>query len=390
MKTTLRTDWTVADICKGFVFDKNEGKGLFGLDGELIIQPEYQRNYIYDADGRDIAVVESLIKGYPLGLLYFVKNADGKLEVLDGQQRITSFARFVNDSHSFSVVVNGKHRKFDSLDVDLQKKVAQAPLTVYICEGEPSEIQEWFEIINKVGVKLEKQELRNAAYYGPFVTKARAIFSRTSGNSKMARWRTYVAGDPTRQAILERALDWVSHGNIEEYMSEHRHDDDITVLKNNFESIIDWVSLLFDSTDHVMCGQKWGELYERFHGNAYSKEAINKRFNELMDDYYVKDKKGIIEYLLDGEQDTRLLDVRIFDDGIKRKVYKKQTDKAEAKHISNCPLCAQSNNPNLNKKKYTLKEMDADHVTAWSKGGETTEANCQMLCKTCNRSKGNR
>ena len=215
MKTTLHTDWTVEDICKGFIYDKNENKGLFGLNGKLVIQPEFQRNYIYGDGKKDVAVVESLLKEYPLGLIYFVKNADGMYEVLDGQQRITSFARFVNRSWPFAVDWNGKIRYMDSLDSDDQERILKTPLTIYVCEGEPSEIQEWFEIINIAGVPLIKQELRNASYHGPFVTKARAEFSNT-GNSKMIRWKTYIKGDPKRQAVLETALDWVSDVNIED------------------------------------------------------------------------------------------------------------------------------------------------------------------------------
>lgn len=238
MKTELHTNWTVGDICKGFVYDQNENKGLYGLDGQLIIQPEYQRNYIYGDGKRDVAVVDSLLKGYPLGLIYFVKNSDGKYEVLDGQQRITSFARFVNKSWPFAVEKEGKTRYFDSLDKDDQKRITGAKLTIYVCEGEPSEIQEWFETINIAGVPLVKQELRNAAYHGPFVTAARAEYSNT-GNANMARWRTYVSGDPKRQAILETALDWVSAGEIDEYMAKHRNDTNIDELKNNFETVIE-------------------------------------------------------------------------------------------------------------------------------------------------------
>ena len=99
MKTILKTDITVKDICEGFIYNELEGKGLFGLSGRLTIQPEYQRNYIYASDGgkREIAVIESILKGYPLGLIYFNKVSDDKFEVLDGQQRITSFGRFVTN-----------------------------------------------------------------------------------------------------------------------------------------------------------------------------------------------------------------------------------------------------------------------------------------------------
>ena len=388
MKTTLHTDWTVGDVCKGFIYDKNEGKGLFGLDGKLIIQPEYQRNYIYGDGKKDVAVVESLLKGYPLGLIYFVLNADGMFEVLDGQQRITSFARFVNMSWPFAVERNGKPRYFNSLDPDEQKKITNAALTIYVCEGEPSEIQEWFETINIAGVPLLKQELRNASYHGPFVTKARAVFSNT-GNANMNRWQTYVKGDPKRQAILETALDWVSNGNIDEYMAEHRKDTGIDELKNHFDTVLDWVDSVFDYTGNEVCGLEWGRLYRQYHTNAYSKDKVTKRVNELLDDTQVTNNKGIFEYILGKEQDASLLNVRVFDEKTKKAVYNKQTKEAEEKGISNCPLCA-IGPENNSKRKYKLNEMDADHVTAWSKGGATDASNCQMLCKTHNRAKGNK
>lgn len=388
MKTELHTDWTVGDVCEGFVFDRNEGKGLFGLGGRLIIQPEYQRNYIYGDGKRDVAVVESLLKGYPLGLIYFVRNVDGMYEVLDGQQRITSFARYVNRSWPFAVEVGGKPRYFDSLDADQRSLIVDAPLTIYVCEGEPSEIQEWFETINIQGVPLVPQELRNAAYHGPFVTRVREVFSNT-GNASMSRWQTYVAGDPKRQAVLETALDWVSCGDIDDYMARRRYDEDIDELKGYFDTVIDWVDSVFDYTGSEMRGRDWGRLYREYHRNAYSKERVSERVEALLDDSQVQDKKGIFEYILGGEKDTRLLNIRVFDKRTIRAVYRRQTKEAEEQGTSNCPLCAIGHDANA-KRIYKEAEMDADHVAAWSRGGSTTEDNCQMLCKTHNRAKGNR
>lgn len=388
MKTELHTDWTVADICKGFIYDKNENKGLYGLNGKLIIQPEYQRNYIYGDGKRDVAVVESLLKGYPLGLIYFVKNKDGMYEVLDGQQRITSFGRFVNKTWQFGVEWNGKTRYIDSLDEDDRLRIINAPLTIYVCEGEPSEIQAWFETINIAGVPLVKQELRNASYHGPFVTKARAVFSNT-GNANMNRWQTYIKGDPKRQAVLEAALDWISGGDIDDYMARHRYDDNIMELQNHFDTVIDWIDSIFDYTGSEVCGLEWGRLYKEYHTKAYDKDKINDRVMELLDDTQVGSKKGIFEYVLGGEEDKSLLNVRVFDEKTKRAAYKKQTDAASKKGISNCPLCAHGDNNNKTRI-YKLNEMDADHVTAWSKGGATDISNCEMLCKTHNRAKGNK
>ena len=388
MKTTLHTDWTVGDICRGFIFDKNEGKGLFGMEGKLIIQPEYQRNYIYGDGKKDVAVVESLLKGYPLGLIYFVLNEDGTYEVLDGQQRITSFARFVNQTWTFAVNRNGKPRYFNSLDTDEQQKIVDTHLTIYVCQGSPSEIQEWFETINIAGVPLVKQELRNASYHGPFVTKARALFSNT-GNSNMNRWRTYVKGDPKRQAILETALDWVSDGDIDGYMAKHRIDTNINELQNHFETVIDWVDSIFDYTGSEVCGLDWGRLYRKYHTYAYSKITVSNRVDELLNDIQVTNRKGIFEYILGGEKDPSLLNIRVFDERTKRNIYNLQTAAAQTAGTSNCPLCAIGHDNN-SKRIYRLSEMDADHVTAWSNGGSTDASNCQLLCKTHNRAKGNR
>ena len=388
MKTTLHTDLTIGDISKGFMFDRNEGKGLFGLNGKLIIQPEYQRNYIYGDGQKDVAVIDSVLKGYPLGLIYFVKNKDGMLEVLDGQQRITSFARFVNMSWPFAINIDGKPRYFDSLENDQKQLILNTPLTIYVCEGTPQEIQEWFKTINIAGVPLTKQELRNSAYHGPFVTLAREEYSN-SESGKMPRWRTYIKGDPKRQEILERALDWVSNGDIDDYMAQHRNDDNINELKNKFDTVIDWIDSLFDYTGKEMKGREWGRLYNEYHKNAYDHDKLNDRFEELLEDPQVRDTNNIPEYLLGGEQDKKLLNIRVFDERTKRAVYQIQTKKAKEEGVSNCPMCAAVDGPNQTRI-YKIKEMDADHVTAWSKGGSTDISNCQMLCKTHNRSKGNR
>lgn len=204
MDTDLKT-YTLAEVTKGFVYNELEGKGLFGLDGDLVIQPEFQRNYIYNDGKRDVAVIDSLLKGYPLGLIYFVDTGDTTgphLEVLDGQQRITSVGRFVTGK--FAIQHGGREQTFGSLDPVLQKKITDSPLLVYVCSGTETEIKEWFQTINITGVPLNRQELRNAIYSGPFVTAAKAEFSN-SQNALQQKWSAYVKGDPKRQQVLETA-----------------------------------------------------------------------------------------------------------------------------------------------------------------------------------------
>ena len=387
MKTKLLTDLTVADICNGFVYNELEGKGLFGWGGKLVIQPEYQRNYIYADGKRDVAVVDSLLKEYPLGLIYFVKVGEDKYEVLDGQQRITSFGRFV--TNKFAVRdKNGMQQIFDGLDKTLQKRILDSKLTIYVCEGDKPEIKEWFKTINIAGVPLNEQELLNAIYSGPFVTAAKEEFSN-SGNSNLQKWKVYVRGSEIRQEILHEALRWVSKGDIDGYMGDHRRKADIQELKTYFKTVIDWIDGVFESTEDEMCGLDWGRLYETYHKNAYNPKMVWERVKALYADDFVKNRRGIFEYVLGGETDTKLLDVRVFDMKTSKAVYAKQTTAAKKKGESNCPLCAVGHLANRSRI-YNFNEMDADHVTAWSKGGATSAKNCQMLCKTHNRAKGNR
>lgn len=387
MDTKLRTDITIGDICEGFVYNEYEGKGLYGLNGKLTIQPEYQRNYIYNDGKKDVAVIDSILKKYPLGLIYFVEADDGHYEVLDGQQRITSFGRFVTGK--FPIIdSNGIQQYFSGLAEDLQKRILNTPLTIYICKGEESEIKEWFKTINIAGVPLNNQELLNSIYSGPFVTKAKEQFSN-SRNSNVMKWSAYISGDVNRQDFLKTALEWVSKNNIDSYMSRHRYDDNINELETYFNSVIDWVSTVFIDVIPNMKGLNWGELYEKYHKKAYNPAYVSERVRSLMGDPQVKNKRGIYEYILGGEKQISLINIRVFDELTKNAVYKTQTDYAKKNKISNCPICA-SGSDNNKDRIYKLNEMEADHVTAWSKGGSTDIKNCQMLCKTHNRAKGNR
>ena len=330
MTATLSTEWSIGDICKGFQYNEYEGKGLYGLSGKLTIQPEFQRHYLYAENGgkKELDVIQSVRKGYPLGL-------------------------------------------------------------IYVCEGTEKEIKDWFQTINIVGIPLNTQETLNAVYSGPFVTKAKEEFSN-SNNTNINKWSCFIPGTAKRQDYLAAALDWVSKGNVEAYMAAHRYDENITELKAYFTSVIDWVTSVFDiAPEKEMCGLKWGELYERFHKTAYDPAAVAAKVKDLYESFYVKEKKGIYEYILGDCQNTRLLNVRVFDEPTKKTVYAKQTEAAKEQGISNCPLCAIGHDAN-HAKLWDLRDMDADHVTAWSKGGTTDIANCQMLCKTHNRVKGNR
>lgn len=265
-------------------------------------------------------------------------------------------------------------------------------MTIYICEGEESEIKEWFKTINIAGIPLNHQEISNSVYSGPFVTKAKEEFSN-SRNANIQKWSAYISGKVNRQDYLRVALEWVAkssnHDDVDEYMSIHCYDDNINELKAYFTSVIDWISAVFIDVESEMKGLEWGRLFEIYHNNPYNPQEIHQLVKKLYSDGFVKNRKGIFEYILGGCHETKLLEIRIFDEVTKQTKYNQQTALANSEGVSNCPLCALGQD-STKTRIYKLSEMDADHVTAWSNGGSTDISNCQMLCKTHNRAKGNK
>ena len=184
-------------------------------------------------------------------------------------------------------------------------------------------------------------------------------------------------------------MEWVSKEKVGDYMSQHRFENNITELKNYFTSVIDWVSTVFSDVESEMKGLEWGRLYETYYKQPYNSKTVSEQVKNLYADPYIKNRKGVFEYILGGSIDTKLLEVRVFDEATKKSTYAIQTAEAEKKVISNCSYCAIGHDANKTKI-WKLTEMDEDHVTAWSKGGATVTKNCEMLCKSHNRAKGNK
>ena len=284
---------------------------------------------------------------------------------------------------------NGNPKNFDSLPADQQAKIRDSKLLIYECEGTESEIKQWFETINIAGVPLNAQELLNAIYSGPFVTLAKAEFSN-SQNANIQKWSAYVKGSANRQEFLERALDWVSKGDIGGYMSAHRNDNNINELKTYFNSVIDWVSTVFIDVLPGNAGLGVGQAVRGIPRQVLRSEEDVGRCEEACRRSVRDEPQGNLRISL-----GRLGQIRscwrcgCSTTPVKQAAYAKQTQAAEGKGESNCPLCAIGHDANKSRI-YKLDEMDADHVSAWSKGGGSSAKNCQMLCITHNRAKGNR
>ena len=354
---------TIRKIAEGYV--DNAEEGVVGYGGKLNIRPKYQREFIYNAKERD-SVMNTIMKQFPLNTMYWVKNHDGTFELLDGQQRTISFCQYV--SNVFAI----DNRNFGNLTNVEQEAILNYRVMVYVCDGNDREKLDWFRTINIAGKKLTDQELRNITYTGEWLTSAKRTFSK-SGCRAYLLSKGYVKGVAIRQEILEVALDWASNGSIEAYMSTNQNEPNANELWMYFMAAIEWVKLTFPVHRKEMRGVDWGALYDTYHTKRYNTEDLEIEIKELMMNDDVTKKKGIYPYVLTREQ--KYLSVRAFSPSQRRSAYEKQNGICSARDCSS------------RKKRFEFNEMEADHITPWHAGGKTTDDNCQMLCKECNRRK---
>lgn len=347
---------TVRKLADGYE-DKAEA-GVVGYGGNLDIRPPYQREFIYKDKQRD-AVINTVTNNFPLNVMYWSVRDDGNFEVIDGQQRTISLCQYVASDFS----INGL--AFHNLPNDKREQILNYRLMIYFCSGTDSEKLDWFRTINIAGEQLSAQELRNAVYSGSWVSDAKRYFSKTS-RPKIRD--DYLNGSAIRQEYLETAIDWISEGNIEGYMSKHQHDKDAIVLWDYFKEVIDWTKTVFTNYRKEMKGVAFGPLYNEFKGKRLDPNKLEKEIAKLMEDEDVTNKKGIYSYVLTRKE--KFLSIRAFTKKQKREAYERQ------KGI--CPNC---------KKIWKIEEMEADHITPWHEGGKTIADNCKMLCKEDNRRK---
>lgn len=360
MKIALK-NVQVRELVDGYE-DKSE-EGVRGYGGLLNIRPAYQREFIYKDKQRD-EVINTIRKGFPLNTMYWAVAGDG-FELMDGQQRTVSVCQYVHGD--FAIDVEGSPMFFNNLTAEKKDLILNYELSIYVCEGTEGEKLDWFKTINIAGEKLSDQELRNAIYTGPWLSDAKRWFSR-SGCPAYQIGEKYVNGSTIRQTFLQTALDWISEGEIEAYMSVHQHNSDAQELWQYFQEVISWVERIFPTYRKIMHGLDWGGFYNAHKEDKLNAATLESRIAELIDDDEVNNKKGIYEYLLTGKEKT--LSLRVFDEKTKTKIYEKQ------KGI--CPLCDTH---------FEINEMEADHIVPWSKGGKTIPENCQMLCRLDNRTK---
>ena len=369
----------VKDLIEGYNEDAQTGR-VVAWGGKLDVRPKYQREFVYDEDKRD-AVIRTIIKNFPLNIMYFVKREDDMYEVLDGQQRIISICRYATNSAISAKLEapKGGHDavNFNNLFDEDRDTFLDYELQVYICEGTEKEKLQWFQIINIAGEVLYDQEIRNAIFHGKWLTDAKSLFSKTNCAAHK-RYSKYLKGKCIRQDYLETAIKWRADEEgiagddcISAFMQKHREDDNADELWHYIENVFEWVENTFGSYQDNMKGVAWGLLYNKYRHDNLDPSFVQEEIKCLMEDPDVQKKAGIYEYILSG--DEKVLKIRLFDDHVKKTIYAQQEGK--------CKMCGKS---------FDYTDMAGDHIVPWSKGGKTVIENCQMLCNDCNMYKSNK
>ncbi len=354
-------------------YTNNPDKGVFAYGGKLNVRPPYQREFRYNERQKQ-AVIQTIMKGFPLNIMYWSEDDDGKFEMIDGQQRTLSICEF--HTHDFNIIDESRGVLFFNTLTDNEKEAfLNYELTVYFCSGTDKEKLDWFRVINIAGEKLLDQELRNAVYVGPFIEDARRHFSK-NGCAAYKIGNEYMTGKLEEQAYLETILKWAARKDgfkgdlaIDHYMATHQFDPNANKLWAYYMQIITWVRSTFVKYRKEMKGLDWGAMYDEFSENIYNTQELERQISQLMEDDEIQKKSGIYRYVLSG--DLRDLSFRMFDKKQKREAYERQRG-----------ICAHCG------KHFELEEMEADHITPWKDGGTTVADNCQMLCRSCNRIKG--
>lgn len=352
----------VRDIVDGY---RNlEEEGVVGYGGNLNIRPPYQREFVYNDDQRN-SVINTVKNGFPLNIMYWAKTGDDTYEVLDGQQRTLSICGYVDGRFTVD------NRFFHNLTDEEKSQILDYELSIYKCEGTDSEKLEWFKIVNIAGEELTDQEIRNAVYAGSWLEDAKRYFSKSNAVARDLAGGL-MSGNPLRQVYLETALKWIADRDevvLEEYMARNQHAENASELWEYFTSVIEWVRSVFPvERKREMQNIEWGYLYNQYHENEYDADEMEATVSSLMRDYDVSKKSGIYHYVFDGR--TKHLNIRTFNDRQKREAYERQDGL--------CNICGEE---------FVIEEMEGDHITPWSEGGQTVPENCQMICVECNRRK---
>ena len=384
-------------------------------DGDIIPNPEYQRDYVY-TDKQASKLVESVLMGIPIPTIYLCVEEDNTYSVIDGQQRITSLVRYLKNDFALNGLqelneLNGKCYK--DLSKDIQKKLKSSSLsTITLLKQSTALKYEIFARLNQGAVKLNPQELRNCIYRGTF-NKMLDDIAETNPHLNYL-----FHDDNNRKSYQERILRFFALRNYQDYQSSmlktmnsymelHRNDeeDEIKAAKDRFNNTIDIITQVLGNKAFMAFDRNKNTILEKFSGSVYDSIIIPFSFFDkhslivnadkireavmnvkMTDESYREDtyaatgsKVRVIRRIqtiynlilsITGNNSTDT-DRRLFSEDERKMLYESSDKK--------CAICG---NLILN-----IDDCEIDHIIPFAKGGKTELSNAQIVHRICNREK---
>ena len=384
-------------------------------DGDIIPNPEYQRDYVY-TDKQASKLVESVLMGIPIPTIYLCVEEDNTYSVIDGQQRITSLVRYLKNDFALNGLqelneLNGKCYK--DLSKDIQKKLKSSSLSTISLLKQSTDLKyEIFARLNQGAVKLNPQELRNCIYRGTFNKMLDDIAATNPHLHNLFH------DDNNRKSYQERILRFFALRNYQDYQSSmlktmnsymelHRNDeeDEIKAAKDRFNNTIDIIKQVLGNDAFMAFDRNKNTILEKFSGSVYDSIIIPFSFFDkhslivnadkireavmnvkMTDESYREDtyaatgsKVRVIRRIqtiynlilsITGNNSTDT-DRRLFSEEERKMMYESSDKK--------CAICG---NLILN-----IDDCEIDHIIPFTKGGKTELSNAQIVHRICNREK---
>ena len=382
-------------------------------EGDIIPQPTYQRDYVMD-NKQASKLIESILIQIPIPTVYLCEESDGRLSVIDGQQRITSIVRFLKnefDLRGLEELKTLNKKYFKDLDKSMQRTIKTTTLNSIVILKESQELKyEIFARLNQGSTKLKPQELRNCIYRGSFndmleeLADYHLLKILYREENKRKNYQEYIL----RFFALRNESDYKSSlkRTFNDYMAKHQNDseEEIQNFKKNFTSTMDIIKQVLGETAFCVYDRQNSKFLNTFSGSVYDSIAVAfakfnnhdlmahadeirmaieeiKRNNLTYQDYtYASsgDKRRVIGRIQIIYQAIAEIVGKYTDEGSHR-VFSANT-KEELWHDGYvCSYCGQ--------KILSIDDAEVDHVNAYSNGGETIIENAQLLHRHCNREK---
>ena len=339
-------------------------------DGIIISDIELQREIIYNTEKQQL-VIDSILNDVLLPAFYLWKNDDEKLEVLDGKQRIEAIKKFIQNDLQYNDKI------WKQTDSDVQQKFNETELSVIIQSGTEELKRKIFNRINTLGVPLSAYEVLNGLYNGEYL---RGLTTYVSNDKDAIKVLSTNSRGKNQMKILKYLCILKNEKDLNEYVRKNQNNsfaDDQRIITKNIKFIRDvfddygQLDIYFNlSIKYMKDISIWKE----------NKSEINSRIKRYLksNDSKFTDKETEIENIIQAVvQGISVDDKRLFTIDDKKELLR---NSVVNDNKYQCAIC---------EKWFYSEELEVDHIEPWSKGGRTVLSNAQLLCKPCNKKKGN-